>query len=394
VGDSVTAKQSRRHAKSRSILMLAAALAVAPVLTAQGNDQPQTRSNALALEQQGHNAEAEQVWNDIAKANPQNAEAFAHLGLLEARQEHYDTAIDNYRHAAAINSNLPGLQLNLGLALFKAAQFPAAIESFSSELIKHPGDQRLTILLGMAHFGLKDYLVAIPYLKRATEGDPQSLTLRMTLMQSCMASKQYQCVLSVQQEILKLNDESAEVDMSAGEAFDQLRDSASAEKEFRAASKINPKAPNVHFGLGYLLWTQRKWADAASEFQLELQNDPGHQRARTYLADSWVRQNQFATALPELEKLAAANPSDPLVHRDLGMIYADAGRSQDAIRELNLSIESDPGDAESHRLLARLYRSKGKSHEADAEFAKANRLPPQSPSTLQEIIASIDNPAP
>jgi len=95
-----------------------------------------------------------------------------------------------------------------------------------------------------------------------------------------------------------------------------------------------------------------------------------------------------------LEKLAANPPSDPLVHRDLGLIYADAGRTQDALRELNAAVESDPGDTESRRLLARLYRSSGKSHEADAEEDKANRLPPQTLLAIQEMIDSIDNPVP
>ena len=98
---------------------------------------------------------------------------------LKFAQEHYESAIDYYRQAIAINPNLPGLQMNLGLALFKVAQFPEAIKSFSSEIRKHPGDLRLTILLGMAHYGMKDYLVAIPYLKRATERDPQNVPLRI-----------------------------------------------------------------------------------------------------------------------------------------------------------------------------------------------------------------------
>ncbi len=180
------------------------------------------RSRAMALEQKGLNAEAEQIWSGIADADPQNAEALAHLGLLEARQEHYDKAIDYYRRAVAINPDLPGLQMNLGLTLFKAAQFPDAIKSFASEIRKHPGDQRLTILLGMAHYGMKDYLVAIPYLKRATERDPQSIALRLALAHSCLRSKQYQCVLNVHEEILALKPDSAEADMLAGEALDQM----------------------------------------------------------------------------------------------------------------------------------------------------------------------------
>src|SRR5271165_3904741 len=216
---------------------------------AQGN----TRQDALALEQQGKNEEAAQVWRGIAQSDPHNAEAFAHLGLLEARQEHYDKAISSYREALALNPEFPGLQMNLGLALFKTNQFQASIKPFSAELQKHPGDQRLTILLGMAHYGMGDYFVAIPYLRRAADDDPQSLPIRLTLAHSCLWSKQYECVLEVYKEILALNADSAEADMIVGEALDEKGDDAGAVEQFRATTKANPQEPNAHFGLGYLL---------------------------------------------------------------------------------------------------------------------------------------------
>ena len=390
----MTLMGKRNHPKFLSPYIVAAALSLAPALVGQVADQSQTRLRALALEQQGQSAEAEQVWNSIAVTDPHNAEALAHLGLLEARQEHYDVAIDYYRRAAAINSDLPGLQMNLGLVLFKVAQFPDAIKSFSAEIKKHPGDRRLTILLGMAHYGMKDYLVAIPYLQRATERDQLNLTLRMTLAHSCMGSKQYQCVLKVHEEMLGLKAESAEADMLAGEALDQMRDSTGAEREFRAAVLVNPKEPNVHFGLGYLLWTQSQWAEAANEFRLELQNDPQHVKARIYLADSLVRQHEFAKASAELEKLVASDRSESLVHRDLGITYAVTGRSADALRELKIAIESDPEDVEPHLQVAKLYHSIGKRDEANAELDRAKNLPPQSHLSLQEMICSIETPAP
>ena len=324
---------------------IALALALAPLLFAQSADRTQIRSNAIALEQQGQNAEAEQLWDSLAKTNPRDAEALAHLGLLQARQNHYGAAIDHYRQALAIDPNLPGLRMNLGLALFKAAQFPEALTYFSAELRKHPGDPRLIILLGMAHYGMKDYLVTIPYLQRAAETDPQNVALRTTLAHSCMASKQYPCVLKVHQEILSLNAESAEADLLAAEALDQVRDTAGATKALRAAIQADPKQPNVHFGLGYLLWRQSHWAEAADQFQLEIQNDPRHEKARLYLADVWLQQKEFDKALPLLEELVAQDPSEPLAHRDLGIIYEHAGRSKDAVAEHKLAIQADlPND--------------------------------------------------
>ncbi len=356
--------------------LVAMALTILPMhIGAQEQDRGQMRSKAMALEQQGLNAEAEQIWNAIAKADPLDAEAFAHLGLLEARQEQFESAIDDYRKAMAINPDLPGLQMNLGLALFKVAQFPDAIKLFTSEITKHPGDPRLTILLGMAHYGMKDYLVAIPYLKRATESDLQSIPLRLALAHSCMRSKQYQCVLNVHEEMLALEPPSAEADMLAGEALDQMGDSAGAIKELRAAVVADPNQPNVHFGLGYLLWTESNWPEAANEFQLELQNDPGHPKAGIYLADSLVEQSEFAKALPELEKLVASHKTDPIVHLDLGMINGHSGRTDDAIQELRMAEQLDPEEQKIHIQIAKLYHSVGKEQEANAELEKARRLP-------------------
>jgi tetratricopeptide (TPR) repeat protein len=391
---SVMARGDRSHSKLKTACIVLVSLVVMPALMGQQEDRARIRMRALALEQQGLNAEAEQIWDGMAKADPRDAEALAHLGLLEARQEHFEAAIDYYRRAVAINSDLPGLQMNLGLALFKAAQFPAAIESFSSEIKKHPGDQRLTILLGMAHYGLKDYLVAIPYLQRATEQDAQRIPLRMTLAHSCMWSRQYQCVLKVHEQILALKGESAEADVLAAEAFDKMGDSAAAEKELRAAILTNPREPNVHFALGYLLWLRSQWSEAAHEFQLELENNAEHVRSRVYLADALVRQGEFAKARPALEELASSDQPEPLVHRDLGIVYANAGRNEDAIREFRAALKLDPDDVETRSQIVKLSQAMGKSDEAKAGLDKEGSLPSRRPASLQEMIDSIEEPAP
>jgi tetratricopeptide (TPR) repeat protein len=384
----------RNHLGFLSVCGLSVALIAMPALGGQQDDQAASRSKAMALERQEENPEAEQIWSHIAKADARNAEALAHLGLLEARQDHYDAAIDFYHRALAIDSNLPGLQMNLGLALFKVAQFPDAIKAFSSEIKKHPGDPRLTILLGMAHYGMKDYLVAIPYLQRAAERDPQSVALRMTLSQSCLRSGQLQCVLDTHKEIEELDADSAEADMIAGEAFDQMHDRAAAEKELREAILKDRQKPQLHFGLGYLLWSESKWIESTAEFQLELQNDPQSTIAQIYLADAWVRQNEFAKALAVLSPLTGREQSQTLVHLDLGIIYANDGRTADAIRELTEAIEADTEDPEPHFHLAKLYQTTNQLTKSNCELQKAKKLAPENNPSLKEAIDSADSPTP
>src|SRR5256886_11154526 len=85
---------------------------------------------------------------------------------------------------------------------------------------------------------------------------------------------------------------------SAGEALDEMQDHAGAIEQFRAAVKANPREPNVHFGLGYLLWTQSQYEEAAQEFQAELANVPSNAQALAFLADSKMKLNDREAALP------------------------------------------------------------------------------------------------
>jgi tetratricopeptide (TPR) repeat protein len=364
----------------RRTFLLVVTLALMPcgILSQSTSAQSNERDAAFALEQEGKFSEAETAWRSIAKVHPSNAEAYAHLGFLEARQEHYKEAIAHYRKALTLDAAMPGLRLNLGLALFKSGELKEAIQTFTpllkSEPPSSPEAQRLTALIGIAQYGVGQYAAAVPYLKTAAANDPQNLQFRLLLAHSCLSSRQFQCVLDAYREILTLNAESAEADMLAGEALDEMRNHAAAIEQFRAAVKADPREPNVHFGLGYLLWTQNQFEEAAQEFQAELVNVPDHAQALAFLADSYIQLNRSDEAMPLIQKAIEIDPNFARAHLDLGILYADAGRQEDAIREFKLAAKLTPEDPSPHWRLARLYQSMGRREEAAVEFQKTNSL--------------------
>jgi tetratricopeptide (TPR) repeat protein len=375
-------------------LAMIATCGTGQTLTAAQNE----RQTAMSLEQQGKNAEAEVAWRAFLKDHPSNAEAYAHLGLLQARQEHYTEAIASYRKALALNPAFPSLRLNLGLALFKAGEMKEAIQIFTpllkSQTPASPEAQRLTILLGMAHYGLKEYAAASPYLKQAAARDPQNLQLRLALAHSCLWSKQYQCVLDTYHEILSLNAESAEADMLAGEAQDELKNPAGAIEQFRAAVRADPKQPDVHFGLGYLLWSRRQYPEAVAEFQAELANNPKHAQALLYMADAQIQLNHPELALPLLESAKQLGPDLALARLDLGILLADAGRNSDALAEMKEAVRLNPEDANGHWHLGKLYRTMGKKDESKLEFDKAASIHKATNDALKEKMSGEGNPGP
>ena len=374
----MTLVASRRTGLNPIPMLLLLALGASVCVAQSAATMDPQRQQAFALEQQNKTAEAEAAWRGIVKAHPSDAEGYAHLGFLEAKQERYKEAVPLYRKALALDAAMPGLKMNLGLAQFKSGALKEAIETFSG-LLEHevagsPEALRLTTLIGIAHFGLGEFAAAVPDLKQATAADTQNLPFRLMLAQSCLASKQYQCVMDVYHEILLLNAESAEADILAGEALDEMQDHTQATQQFRAAVKADPKAPNAHFGLGYLLWTQMQYEEAAENFKAELEIDPNHAQSMAYLADCDIRMSQPEAALPLLKKALQVDSNNELAHLNMGILDADAGHQEDALVELRKAVTLRPSDVNAHFRLARLLKAMGRKAEAQVEFDKTSSL--------------------
>jgi cytochrome c-type biogenesis protein CcmH/NrfG len=119
-------------------LALVLLLIAVPVFAQAPPTSSNLRQSALSFEQQGKLSESETAWRTILKSQPGDPEPYAHLGLLAARQERYSDAVPLYRKALALKPTLPGLRLNLGLALFKQGDLKAAIPEFNSLLKTAP----------------------------------------------------------------------------------------------------------------------------------------------------------------------------------------------------------------------------------------------------------------
>jgi tetratricopeptide (TPR) repeat protein len=390
--ESVECREGNSVKSVLSILLWFVFQAATESCTAQARAVPDPRrQEALALEQHGKNQEAEAIWRAILNTHQRDPEPLAHLGLLEARQGHYKEAVPLYRRALAINPNVAGLRLNLALALFKAGELKAAIPEFDilrkSAPAGSPDEQRITILTGMAYYGLGDYVKAAPYLKEASDRDASNLQLLLALEHSYLWSNQFEHVLDVYHQILILSPDSAEADMVAGEALDQLKDNGRATEMFRAAVKADPKQPEAHFGLGYLLWTQKQYSEAAEQFKAELLNDPGNIQAKLYLADADIQMNDFSEATLLLQSVVKASPSLGLAHLDLGIVESRVDHNQDALREFIQAEKMMPNEVNVHWRLARLYRRMGKNEEARVEFDKARHLNKEADDALSKKIS-------
>jgi tetratricopeptide (TPR) repeat protein len=307
------------------------------------------------------------------------AVAEAARGTALAHEGKYELAIEHYKAALRLDSHLPGLYLNLGLAYFKSKRLPEAAAAFEQAVKADSASFQARALLGMSYYGASRYREAAAELKLASQAQPDNLELRSTLAQSYLWTGQYAEATAELNFLLARNPDSAPVHVLFGEVLDATGQTEAATAEFEAAAKASAVPLEAHFGLGYLYWKQRRYVEAIREFQAELKTQPEHGQALTYLGDAEMRMEHQKLAEELLRRALAVDENLRLAHLDLGILLAAKNDSSGAAGHFREAIRIDPSKSDAHYRLGRLWNSLGRRDDAQAEFEQVRKLAEEQP---------------
>ncbi len=333
----------------------------------------QTAEQAQRLQARGDWKGAEQTWRALLERAPQDYRLWSSLGIALSHQDRYREAIAAYRKALAIRQDDAQTELNLGITYFKSGKLPDAIAPLRSAAAALGDNTQIDTLLGMSLFGTGKYTEAATYLQRASASDPANLGLQQVLAESYLYGKQYDKAQTEFERMLVRDPDSANVHMLLGEAYDANGQLEPAIKEFQTAAQKG-NLPNLHFGLGYLLWKDHKYDRAEAEFRKELSTDPQNYQALAYLGDVLIKRGATAEARKCLRQSIAIHDSIWLTHFHLGVLAEDEKRYGDAIAELRRAIALNGSRPEPHYRLAQVLKATGQSKAARLELAKVAKL--------------------
>ena len=315
----------------------------------------------------------------------------AALGVELAQHQKYAEAIRAYQKALTLDSGVPGIHLNLGLAYFKSFDFGNAADQFRMVVAQDPTDFRSQVLLGMSYFGSQHYADAASQLERASKMQPGNVQLMYVLAESYLWSGKSEAALPIFRSLLNTNPDSAQFHMLLAQALDALGRDQEAMEELELASRASPDEPSVHLGLGYLFWKAKRNAEAEREFRRDLSLAPDDIQAMTYLADIELQKEHLDIAHQLLQTVVAKTKTIQRAWLDIGTIYARTNRPADAIEAFKQAIRLEPKRATAHYRLAKLYQSLGRTADAAEEFRLVKELHTE---VNEDLLQKISGPPP
>jgi predicted Zn-dependent protease len=176
-------------------------------------------------------------------------------------------------------------------------------------------------------------------------------------------------------EALKITPETPEDTLLAAGLAESEGEYDAAEAAYRRLLKADPKSASANAGLAHIMIERKQYPEAETFLRAALENAPDDPALTAQLATVLAAQDK-AEALPLLQKLHSAHPSDQAITRMLAEVTAQAGDPVESDKLYAPLLAAHPDDpamlvAHGQNLIREL-----KYPEAFAAFTKATDLDP------------------
>ena len=302
------------------------------------------------------------------------ANAFNQLGLLHARQSDLKKAASEMANAYQWDADIPGLAYNLGLADFKAGNFPSAVEPLRKAETAQPSRADIKDLLGMTYFFSGDYPSAVAELEPLNKSGVQDPELMYALgLSLAHTGRQPQGEMIVRQ-LVRQNPRIADAHQALGEVLAMKGEFADAAAEFSQAIQLDPNLPQGHYDLGLALLRQSKFPGAAAEFQQAATQDPHSALAEFHLGLCLSYMERLDEALQHLERSTQLDPTYADAYYEIGKIRMRQTKTKDALTALEKAAQLESNKSYIQYELSQAYLKDGQIPAAEVALGRYRTL--------------------
>jgi tetratricopeptide (TPR) repeat protein len=354
---------------------------------APGEQQQQPGAELQRVYQEGEKALAEGRYDDAArayeelrKADPASGELHARLGMIYFQQGKFAEAVPILQRAVKLKPSLTNAAALLAMCQSELGKYDEALPGLKAAF-RQSQDPALKRMAGLHLIRVYTFLdrptdsaQAALELSRAYPKDPEVLYHTGRVFAN-LAYVQTMTLAEVAPQSVWLHQAKGEANESEG-AFDL------AVQEYRAVLAADPRRPGIHYRTGRALLGRAKQpdspantlADAAQEFELELQIDPTNANAAYELGELQRKANRLDEAQRLFAQALTSDPEfeDALV--GLGRTLVAAGQPAQGVPHLEKAIAIDPHDEVAVYQLAQAQRALGQTSNLEKTLTRFQQL--------------------
>jgi tetratricopeptide (TPR) repeat protein len=353
-----------------------------------------TLEQAVALHQAQNLNEAEKLYRDILRTQPNHAEANHNLGVLSLQNNqaaaslpYFSTALDtdpaNGRYwISYIDALCQAGQLDDARQILALAQQHGLsgqeVDKLAIQLTPpkgtQPEQQEINALI--THFNQGQLTEALALARILTTRYPNHDAGWKAMGVAYQQMGRHTDALAPMQRTVQLVPRDAEAHNNLGITLDALGRYEEAAASYRRALKINPTYAQAHSNLGAALHRLLRLDEAVACYRKALHHQPDYVRAHNNLGATLHDLRRLQEAEACYRKAIALDPVYLDAHRNLGITLHDMDRLDEAETSYRNALQLNANDAETHSYLGNTLKDMGKLDDAEASHRMALHINP------------------
>ncbi|VXD23376.1 Tetratricopeptide TPR_2 repeat protein [Planktothrix serta PCC 8927] len=362
-----------RKSKLLPLVLIFSVLSYTPVALAPNGEELFEKGNAAQAA--GNYSQAETIFRQVIRINPQDANAYNGMGNALRKQGKLEEAITYYQKAIQLDPKYPNAYNGMGLALKDQGKLEAAITNYQKAIQLDPKSAIPYYNLGIALSDQGKVEEAITNYQKAIQLDPKFAYAYTNLGIALKDQGKVEEAITNYQKEIQLDPKSAIAYYNLGIALYDQGKLEEAITNYQKAIQLDPKSAIAYYNLGVALYDQGKLEEAITNYQKAIQLDPKDTYAYNGLGNALKDQGKVEEAITNYQKAIQLDPKFAIAYNNLGIVLSDQGKLEEAITNFRQVIQLDPKSAYAYNNLGLALSDQGKLEEAINNFTIALSLP-------------------
>jgi tetratricopeptide (TPR) repeat protein len=322
-----------------------------------------------------NNSQAETIWREILRVEPNNGKAYNNLGNALRRQGKLAEALAAHQKALQLNHNDAEAYVGIGNVLNAQGKPEEALAYHKKAIQLNP---KLAIAyngLGNALYNQEKLEEAVTAFQKAIELDPKLAIAYYNLGNTLYYQKKLEEAVAAYQKAIELDPKLAIAYYNIGNTLYYQKKLEEAVAAYQKAIELDPKLAIAYNNLGNTLYNQEKLEEAVAAYQKAIEFDPKYTIAYNNLGVVLYDQKKLDGAVTAYQKAIELDPNYAIAYNNLGNALYDQKKLDGAVAAYQKAIELDPKYATAYNNLGNALRDQKKLDAAISNYKKALSLP-------------------
>ena len=292
--------------------------------------------------------------------------------LMKKRGE-INSAIEMLREAVARDEDSLFLKSELAQLYLQHNDHKQALAITQDIIKKDPKHVPSMIMIGGINAVLNQHAEAIEAYEKALAMDPESERIHLLLGSEYVKSKEPDKALELYRTLTEINPESFSGHFHLGMVAASLKRYDLAEPAFLECLELKPDYEQPLFELVSIYGTTEKHEKVVETYERVLDNNPDSIKAAVGLGHYYLKIGRATDAGQVFEELKMRSRSNPLVVKQIALIYLDQKEYLEAATTLQLLVEDDADKPEIQYFLGMAFEGLKQTDEAIAAYEKVGQ---------------------